>query len=65
MKSKQIQPEYNEKGVRYMMCNCGSYIAVGDLATNVICGTCTNIRMMVKFLIQKVKTYTQKNMKII
>ena len=46
---KQTQPEYNEKGVRYMMCNCGSYIAVGDLATNVICGTCTNHRMMAKF----------------
>ena len=49
MKSKQIQPEYNEKGVRYMMCNCGTYIAVGETATNVICGKCTNHRMMAKF----------------
>jgi len=32
-----------------MMCNCGTYIAVGETATNVICGKCTNHRMMAKF----------------
>jgi hypothetical protein len=46
---KQIQPEYTEKGVRYMMCNCGTYIAVGEEAVNVVCGTCTNYNMMSKF----------------
>jgi glutathione peroxidase-family protein len=46
---KQIQPEYTEKGVRYMMCNCGTYISVGETATNVVCGTCTNRNMMMKF----------------
>ena len=46
---KQIQPEYTEKGVRYMMCNCGTYISVGENATGVVCGTCTNHRMMVNF----------------
>jgi len=46
---KQIQPEYTEKGVRYMMCNCGTYISVGETATNVVCGKCTNHRMMAKF----------------
>jgi len=46
---KQIQPEYTEKGVRYMMCNCGAYISVGEEAVNVVCGTCTNINMMSKF----------------
>ena len=46
---KQIQPDYIEKGVRYMMCNCGTYIAVGEEAVNVVCGTCTNRNMMIKF----------------
>ena len=46
---KQIQPEYTEKGVRYMMCNCGAYISVGEEAVNVVCGTCTNMNMMSKF----------------
>jgi|TARA_R110000824_G_scaffold76691_1_gene194250 hypothetical protein len=46
---KQIQPDYIEKGVRYMMCNCGTYISVGETATNVVCGTCTNRNMMMKF----------------
>ena len=46
---KQIQPEYTEKGVRYMMCNCGAYISVGEEAVNVVCGTCTNMKMMSKF----------------
>jgi len=46
---KQTQPEYIEKGVRYMMCNCGAYISVGETAINVVCGTCTNMRMMSKF----------------
>ena len=36
MNKKQKQPEYNEKGVRYMMCQCGEYISVGDTATGVI-----------------------------
>ena len=46
---KQTQPDYIEKGVRYMMCNCGTYISVGETATNVVCGTCTNRNMMMKF----------------
>ena len=46
---KQTQPDYIEKGVRYMMCNCGTYISVGETATNVVCGTCTNRNMMIKF----------------
>ncbi len=41
---KQTQPVYTEKGVRYMMCNCGAYISVGETAVNVVCGTCTNMR---------------------
>ena len=49
MKLKTIYPEYTEKGVRYMMCNCGTYISVGETATNVVCGTCTNRNMMIKF----------------
>ena len=32
-----------------MMCNCGTYISVGETATNVVCGTCTNRNMMIKF----------------
>ena len=32
-----------------MMCNCGTYISVGETATNVVCGTCTNRNMMMKF----------------
>jgi len=32
-----------------MMCNCGAYISVGEEAVNVICGTCTNMKMMSKF----------------
>ena len=46
---KQTQPDYIEKGVRYMMCNCGTYIAVGETAIDVVCGTCTNRIMMIKF----------------
>ena len=46
---KQTQPDYIEKGVRYMMCNCGAYISVGESAVNVVCGTCTNKRMMINF----------------
>ena len=46
---KQTQPDYIEKGVRYMMCNCGTYISVGENATGVVCGTCTNRNMMMKF----------------
>jgi hypothetical protein len=54
---KQIQPEYNEKGVRYMMCDCGTYISVGESASNVVCGTCTNKRMMVMFPETEKPTY--------
>ena len=32
-----------------MMCNCGTYISVGENATGVVCGTCTNRKMMMKF----------------
>ena len=32
-----------------MMCNCGAYISVGEEAVNVVCGTCTNMKMMSKF----------------
>ena len=46
---KQTQPEYTEKGVRYMMCNCGTYISVGENATGVVCGNCTNRKMMINF----------------
>ena len=46
---KQTQPDYIEKGVRYMMCDCGTYISVGESAVNVVCGTCTNHRIMAKF----------------
>ena len=49
MNKKQIQPTYKEKGVRYMMCQCGNYISVGDTAVNVTCSRCTNIAMMTKF----------------
>jgi len=46
---KQKQPEYNEKGVRYMMCQCGEYISVGDNATGVKCSNEVNRNMMVMF----------------
>ena len=49
MNKKQIQPTYKEKGVRYMMCQCGNYISVGDTAINVTCSRCVNIAMMNKF----------------
>ncbi len=49
MNKKQIQPTYKEKGVRYMMCQCGNYISVGDNAIGVTCSRCTNIAMMTKF----------------
>ena len=49
MKQKQTQPEYNEKGVRYMMCQCGEYISVGDNATGVKCSNEVNRNMMVMF----------------
>jgi len=49
MNKKQIQPTYKEKGVRYMMCQCGNYISVGDNAIGVTCSRCTNIKMMTKF----------------
>jgi len=46
---KQKQPEYTEKGVRYMMCQCGEYISVGDTATGVKCSNEVNRNMMVMF----------------
>jgi hypothetical protein len=49
MKKKQKQPEYNEKGVRYMMCQCGEYISVGDNATGVKCSNEVNRNMMIMF----------------
>ena len=49
MNKKQKQPEYNEKGVRYMMCQCGEYIPVGDTATGVKCSNEVNRNMMVMF----------------
>ena len=49
MKKKQIQPEYIERGVRYMMCQCGEYISVGDNATGVKCSNEVNKNMMSMF----------------
>ena len=49
MNKKQKQPEYNEKGVRYMMCQCGEYISVGDNATGVKCSNEVNRNMMTMF----------------
>ena len=49
MNKKQIQPTYKEKGVRYMMCQCGNYISVGDTAIGVTCSRCTNRNIMMKF----------------
>jgi len=49
MKKKQKQPEYNEKGVRYMMCQCGEYISVGDDAIGVKCSTEVNRNVMAMF----------------
>ena len=49
MNKKQKQPEYNEKGVRYMMCQCGEYISVGDNATGVKCSNEVNSNMMTMF----------------
>jgi len=49
MNKKQKQPEYNEKGVRYMMCKCGEYISVGDNATGVKCSNEVNKNMMSMF----------------
>ena len=49
MNKKQKQPEYTEKGVRYMMCQCGEYISVGDTATGVKCSNEVNRNMMIMF----------------
>jgi len=49
MNKKQKQPTYEEKGVRYMMCQCGNYISVGETAISVTCGRCTNRNIMMKF----------------
>ena len=44
------QPEYNEKGVRYMMCQQGCcYISVGDTATAVRCSREVNYVMAKMF----------------
>ena len=49
MNKKQKQPEYNEKGVRYMMCKCGEYISVGETATEVMCSNEVNRNVMMMF----------------
>ena len=49
MKQKTTYPEYTEKGVRYMMCQCGEYISVGDTATGVKCSNEVNRNMMIMF----------------
>ena len=49
MKQKTTYPEYTEKGVRYMMCQCGEYISVGDNATGVKCSNEVNRNMMIMF----------------
>ena len=49
MNKKQKQPEYIERGVRYMMCQCGEYISVGDNATGVKCSNEVNRNMMTMF----------------
>ena len=51
MKKKyKQQPEYNEKGVRYMMCQQGCcYISVGDTATAVRCSKEVNYIMAKMF----------------
>ena len=49
MNKKQIQPTYKEKGVRYMMCQCGEYIPVDDTAIGVKCSREVNRKMMTMF----------------
>jgi len=49
MKKKQIQPEYIERGVRYMMCQCGEYVSVGDNAIGVKCSKEVNRNIMTMF----------------
>ncbi|MBT4206811.1 hypothetical protein HOE22_00535 [Candidatus Woesearchaeota archaeon] len=49
MNKKQIQPTYKEKGVRYMMCQCGKYISVGDEAIEVKCSNEVNRNIMSMF----------------
>ena len=49
MKKKQIQPEYTERGVRYMMCQCGEYVSVGDNAIGVKCSKEVNRNIMTMF----------------
>ena len=49
MNKKQIQPTYEEKGVRYMMCQCGEYIPVDDTAIGVKCSREVNRKMMTMF----------------
>ena len=49
MKKKQIQPTYEEKGVRYMMCQCGEYVSVGDNAIGVKCSKEVNRNIMTMF----------------
>ena len=49
MKQKTTYPEYTETGVRYMMCQCGEYISVGDNATGVRCSNEVNRNVMKMF----------------
>ena len=46
---KQKQPEYEEKGVRYMMCQWGEYIPVDDTEIGVKCSREVNRKMMTMF----------------
>ena len=49
MNKKQKQPEYIERGVRYMMCQCGEYVSVGDNAIGVKCSKEVNRNIMTMF----------------
>jgi len=54
---KQKQSEYEEKGVRYMMCNCGTYVSVGDLVTTVTCSHCVSVVMLRDYPPEETKSY--------
>ena len=56
-KRKQKQPTYEEKGVRYMMCNCGTYVSVDETAVNVKCSHCVSIVMMRDYPLEDPKGY--------
>jgi hypothetical protein len=56
-KRKQKQPTYEEKGVRYMMCTCGSYVSVDETAVDVKCSHCVTMIMMNKYPHEEPKSY--------